>query len=99
MVNEAARLLDERVVVHTDAIDLAMVLGTGLAPFRGGLVHFVDAVGVHSIVDRMREFAGKYGDRFAPPSLLVELAASHTAMHDFMKMERSSREEIHATVG
>ena len=37
MVNEAARLLAEGVTDSTDAVDLATVFGTGLAPFRGGL--------------------------------------------------------------
>ena len=46
MVNEAARLLEEGVIDSTDAIDLATVLGTGLAPFRGGLAHFADTTGI-----------------------------------------------------
>jgi 3-hydroxyacyl-CoA dehydrogenase/enoyl-CoA hydratase/3-hydroxybutyryl-CoA epimerase len=45
MVNEAAKLLEERVIESTDALDLATVFGLGLAPFRGGLVQFANAVG------------------------------------------------------
>ena len=37
------RLLAEGVTDSTDVIDLATVLGTGLAPFRGGLAHFADS--------------------------------------------------------
>ncbi len=36
MVSESYRCLDERIVESPDDIDLAMILGTGWAPFRGG---------------------------------------------------------------
>ena len=42
MSNEAARCLDEGIVESAEAIDLAMVLGTGYAPFRGGPLHYAD---------------------------------------------------------
>jgi 3-hydroxyacyl-CoA dehydrogenase/enoyl-CoA hydratase/3-hydroxybutyryl-CoA epimerase len=45
MVNEAAKLIEERVIESTEALDLATVLGLGLAPFRGGLVQFATAAG------------------------------------------------------
>ncbi|MEX2578542.1 MAG: 3-hydroxyacyl-CoA dehydrogenase NAD-binding domain-containing protein [Verrucomicrobiales bacterium] len=40
MVEESRRCLDEGVVEHGDDIDLAMILGTGFAPFRGGPVTY-----------------------------------------------------------
>ncbi len=36
MSHEAQLCLDEKIVADADSIDLAMVLGTGYAPFRGG---------------------------------------------------------------
>ncbi|HET6249990.1 MAG TPA: 3-hydroxyacyl-CoA dehydrogenase NAD-binding domain-containing protein [Tepidisphaeraceae bacterium] len=95
MVNEAARLLAEGVVESTDAVDLAMVLGTGFAPFRGGLVQFVDAVGVEKIVGEMQALADKQGPRFVPAPLLRDLVAQHLSMRDFAKMEHH---DAHATV-
>lgn len=41
MADEAARLLEEHVVESVDAIDLATVLGAGVAPFRGGLARWM----------------------------------------------------------
>src|SRR5947209_11284647 len=70
MINEAARLLAEGVTDSTEVIDLATVLGTGLAPFRGGIAHFADHEGLDVIVARMNEMALKHGPRFAPPDLL-----------------------------
>ena len=36
MINEAAKCLEAGIVAEPWPIDLAMVLGTGFAPFRGG---------------------------------------------------------------
>src|SRR5947209_19950928 len=84
MVNEAARLLAEGVTDSTDVIDLATVLGTGLAPFRGGLAHFADDEGLDVIVSRMNECMAKYGQRFALAELLRELVASHHPLSEFV---------------
>jgi 3-hydroxyacyl-CoA dehydrogenase/enoyl-CoA hydratase/3-hydroxybutyryl-CoA epimerase len=75
MVNQAAGALREGVVDSAETIDLATILGAGLAPFRGGLTHYADAVGIPNIVRRLEESAGRYGPRFAPDPLLRELAA------------------------
>jgi 3-hydroxyacyl-CoA dehydrogenase/enoyl-CoA hydratase/3-hydroxybutyryl-CoA epimerase len=63
MVNEAALALDERVVARAEDVDLAMVMGTGFPPFRGGLLRHADAVGVGTIVERLarRQQAGAPG--------------------------------------
>jgi 3-hydroxyacyl-CoA dehydrogenase/enoyl-CoA hydratase/3-hydroxybutyryl-CoA epimerase len=90
MVNEAARLLEEGVVEDADSLDLAMVLGTGLAPFRGGLVQFVDLVGVDVVLKQLAELQSKLGSRFAPAKLLRELVDAHLPMRDFAKIERSN---------
>ena len=73
MINECAWLLTDEIVESTDVVDLGMVMGTGLAPFRGGLVSFVDNVGVEQIVGRLEMYANELGCRFAPSPLLVEL--------------------------
>jgi 3-hydroxyacyl-CoA dehydrogenase/enoyl-CoA hydratase/3-hydroxybutyryl-CoA epimerase len=90
MVNELARLLEEGVVESTDTADLAMVLGTGLAPFRGGLVRFVDSVGVPTIVKRLEELQTKHGSRFVPAKLLRELVDRRSAMSDFFKLAQEA---------
>ena len=44
MVNEAARCLEEGIVATPGEIDLAMVMGTGFAPFRGGPLRHADSM-------------------------------------------------------
>lgn len=63
MVNEAALALEEQVVARPEDVDLAMVMGTGFPPFRGGLLRHADAAGVGTIVERLarRQQAGAPG--------------------------------------
>ncbi|MFT4901204.1 MAG: 3-hydroxyacyl-CoA dehydrogenase/enoyl-CoA hydratase/3-hydroxybutyryl-CoA epimerase [Lentimonas sp.] len=42
MSDEAARCMDENIVASPEDIDLAMVLGTGYAPCRGGPLRYAD---------------------------------------------------------
>jgi len=58
MVNEAALLLGEGAVDRPDVIDLAMVMGTGFPPFRGGLLRYADSVGRDVIAGRIRARGG-----------------------------------------
>jgi 3-hydroxyacyl-CoA dehydrogenase/enoyl-CoA hydratase/3-hydroxybutyryl-CoA epimerase len=66
MVNEAARALAEGMAADADHIDLAMVLGTGWAPHRGGPLHYADARGRADVVAALNQLAARYGPRFEP---------------------------------
>ncbi|HKA24129.1 MAG TPA: 3-hydroxyacyl-CoA dehydrogenase NAD-binding domain-containing protein [Candidatus Eisenbacteria bacterium] len=72
MINEAARCLDERVVASGEDVDLAMILGTGFPPFRGGLMRYADVLGLSRVIDRLGALAVSEGPRFTPARLLVE---------------------------
>jgi len=74
MVNEAARCLEEGVADGPDAIDAAMVLGTGFAPFRGGLMRYAESRGLGAVAGRLNDLADQYGDRFRPARLLEQAA-------------------------
>jgi 3-hydroxyacyl-CoA dehydrogenase len=62
MVHECARVLEEGVTDSADTVDLATVLGLGLAPFRGGIVQVAKAMGAAPI------------DRRPQPGAVVEPA-------------------------
>lgn len=75
MVNEASRaLLEDKIVQQPEEVDLAMIMGTGFPPFRGGLLKYADKVGIKKIVSELEVFESKYGKRFAPAKSIVELA-------------------------
>jgi 3-hydroxyacyl-CoA dehydrogenase/enoyl-CoA hydratase/3-hydroxybutyryl-CoA epimerase len=74
MVNEAARCLEEGIVGAAWQVDLALVMGTGFPPFRGGLLRFADSLHPRAVLDRTRALEEAHGLRFTPAPLLVELA-------------------------
>jgi 3-hydroxyacyl-CoA dehydrogenase/enoyl-CoA hydratase/3-hydroxybutyryl-CoA epimerase len=76
MVNEAAVILDEKIVGSAAELDLAMIMGTGFPPFRGGLLRYADSIGVAKIVSRLEALEKQYGSRFAPTAALRRMAAS-----------------------
>ena len=67
-LNEAVKCLREKVVENADLLDAGMIFGTGFAPFRGGPMHYAHERGITEVVERMRELAQKYGERFNPDS-------------------------------
>ncbi|WP_420632977.1 3-hydroxyacyl-CoA dehydrogenase NAD-binding domain-containing protein [Candidatus Palauibacter sp.] len=75
-VNEALYALAEGVVAGAGDVDLAMVLGTGFPPFRGGLMAWAETRGARAVRDRLLELRQRHGDRFAPAPGLERLAAS-----------------------
>ena len=74
MINEAARCLESGIVANAAHVDLAMVLGTGFPPFRGGLLRHADALGLTSVVQGLEALAGRHGPRFLASRLLLEMA-------------------------
>ncbi len=74
MLAEAIRCHEEGVVKEPWAIDLAMVLGTGFAPHRGGPLHVVDSIGLGLVMGNLSRLRGKLGDRFIPPKQLIEMS-------------------------
>jgi 3-hydroxyacyl-CoA dehydrogenase/enoyl-CoA hydratase/3-hydroxybutyryl-CoA epimerase len=80
LINEAARCLDEKICEKPDDIDLAMVFGTGFAPFRGGPLRYADSVGVAKIVQALDTLATR-SPRFTPCDRLRHMAAANERFH------------------
>jgi 3-hydroxyacyl-CoA dehydrogenase/enoyl-CoA hydratase/3-hydroxybutyryl-CoA epimerase len=75
-VAEAARCLAEGVVDGAGDLDLALVLGTGFPPFRGGLCRWADGEGLPALLATLERFTAAVGDRYRPPAALREVAAA-----------------------
>jgi 3-hydroxyacyl-CoA dehydrogenase/enoyl-CoA hydratase/3-hydroxybutyryl-CoA epimerase len=75
MVNEAARVLDDHIVDAPQSLDIAMIMGAGFPPFRGGLLRYADAVGLERIANRLEHYAGSVAPRFAPATGLLRRRA------------------------
>lgn len=81
MINEAARCLEEKVIARPDYLDLALIMGIGFPPFRGGLLRYADQVGTAHIVKTLKEFAEKEGPRFQPCNLLEEMGSKNKGFY------------------
>ena len=74
--NETAKCFEENVVRTVADANIGSIFGWGFAPNQGGTLQFINSVGVDKFVARSRELASKYGERFAPAQILVEMASS-----------------------
>ena len=63
--------LGDGVVATASDVDLAMVFGTGFAPFRGGPLRYADSLGIGAIVETLKGFGES---TLAPCEPLHELA-------------------------
>ena len=71
---EAARTIAEGVVTDPREADVGSILGFGFAPFTGGAISYIDFMGTKAFVDLCDRLTARYGDRFAPPAMLREMA-------------------------
>jgi 3-hydroxyacyl-CoA dehydrogenase/enoyl-CoA hydratase/3-hydroxybutyryl-CoA epimerase len=72
---EAARTVEDHVVVDPREADVGSILGFGFAPFTGGTLSYIDFMGTKTFVELCHKLEKKYGSRFTPPKLLEEMAA------------------------
>jgi 3-hydroxyacyl-CoA dehydrogenase/enoyl-CoA hydratase/3-hydroxybutyryl-CoA epimerase len=71
---EAARTFEEGVVTDVREADVGSILGFGFAPFTGGTLSYIDMMGAARFVELCGRLQAKYGKRFAPPPLLLDMA-------------------------
>jgi 3-hydroxyacyl-CoA dehydrogenase/enoyl-CoA hydratase/3-hydroxybutyryl-CoA epimerase len=83
MALETAACFAEGVIESAAAANIGSIMGIGFPPLYGGAVQYMQGYegpagsghhGLTGFVARARELAAAYGDRFAPPSYVVDLA-------------------------
>jgi len=72
LVNEGLRILDEGIAQRPGDIDVVYVYGYGFPAWRGGPMHYADAVGLDTVLARINEFRDRYGEENWTPALLLE---------------------------
>jgi 3-hydroxyacyl-CoA dehydrogenase len=78
LVNEAARILEEKIAQRASDIDIVYLTGYGFPIWRGGPMFYADTIGLYTIVQRMRQLAANPLDEpgfWTPAPLLARLAA------------------------
>ncbi|HMH50268.1 MAG TPA: 3-hydroxyacyl-CoA dehydrogenase NAD-binding domain-containing protein [Candidatus Acidoferrum sp.] len=76
MVNEGAKILDEKIAIRASDIDVIWVYGYGWPVYRGGPMFWADQIGLRAVRDRMLEFKKASGDDFWTPAPLLDRLAS-----------------------
>ena len=79
---ETIRCLDEGVVSSVADANAGSIKGWRFPVTTGGTAQFVNHLGVKAFVERARELAQRYGERFSPPHLLVDLADRNVPLDD-----------------
>jgi 3-hydroxyacyl-CoA dehydrogenase/enoyl-CoA hydratase/3-hydroxybutyryl-CoA epimerase len=69
--NEAARCFEEGVLRSAADGNVGSIFGWGFAPFHGGALQFINAMGAPAFVARCRELEAAFGPRFKPAALVV----------------------------
>jgi 3-hydroxyacyl-CoA dehydrogenase / enoyl-CoA hydratase / 3-hydroxybutyryl-CoA epimerase len=72
---ETARCFEEHVLTDVREADVGSILGFGFAPYSGGTLSYIDMMGVKQFVERCRKLEAKYGERFKPAQLLLDMVA------------------------
>jgi 3-hydroxyacyl-CoA dehydrogenase / enoyl-CoA hydratase / 3-hydroxybutyryl-CoA epimerase len=73
MVKESSLCWEEKIAESAGHIDMAMILGTGFPPFRGGPLCYADQLGAKDCVQKLRRLSEQWGDRFTPNQALLDL--------------------------
>ena len=73
-VLEAVRALEEGVLMDIREGDVGAILAWGFAPWSGGPFSWLDILGTPYAAERCDQLQAAYGDRFACPPLLREMA-------------------------
>jgi 3-hydroxyacyl-CoA dehydrogenase len=76
MINEGARILEERIAVRPGDIDVIWVYGYGWPAWRGGPMYYADRLGLAHIRDRLTHYADRSGDETLRPAPLVQRFAA-----------------------
>jgi 3-hydroxyacyl-CoA dehydrogenase/enoyl-CoA hydratase/3-hydroxybutyryl-CoA epimerase len=74
LVNEAVRCFGEGVVRSARDADIGAILGLGFPRFRGGPLRYVDTIGSAETLRRVQGYADRFGERWRPAPLLVQMA-------------------------
>lgn len=74
MINEGAKILEERIAIRPSDIDIVWINGYGWPAYRGGPMYYADTMGLSAIVKKLEEYGPKLGADFEVAPMLKKLA-------------------------
>lgn len=82
MINECASALEEKIVETPEEVDLAMIMGTGFPPFRGGLCRYADSVGSQTVATALETYSmQRNAPRLKPMGALNKMAKDNAKFY------------------
>ena len=75
MINEGARILEEKIAARPSDIDVIWRYGYGWPVYRGGPMYYADQVGLKHVAERLAHYAKTVGDPSLEPAPLLRRLA------------------------
>ena len=81
---ESVSCIDEGVIESVADANIGSIFGIGFPGWTGGVLQYVNGYegGLAGFVERARELAARYGERFEPPASLVAKAEAGESYSD-----------------
>ena len=87
---EAAHCLAEGVLDDPRHADVGAILGWGFPRWTGGPVSYIEQIGVARFVEECDALATRFGDRFAPPDRLRQMASRNEPFYPAGETRRAA---------
>lgn len=95
MINDGFRILEEGIVLRAADIDVVWTSGYGFPRYRGGPMHYAEAIGLKKVLAGLEKYRDRFGPmHWEPAKLLVELASSGRSIADWEKAQRSKAKSV-----
>ncbi|MGW4728596.1 3-hydroxyacyl-CoA dehydrogenase NAD-binding domain-containing protein [Streptomyces shenzhenensis] len=82
LVNEGARILEDRIAQRASDIDVVYVSGYGFPAWRGGPMHYAETLGLDLTLHKIRALYEVHGEHWTPAPLLERLVARGATRFD-----------------
>ncbi|MCH2159418.1 MAG: 3-hydroxyacyl-CoA dehydrogenase NAD-binding domain-containing protein [Oleiphilaceae bacterium] len=79
---ETVRCVEEKVLTSVRDANIGSIMGIGYPVWTGGILQFINQTGLPEFVERAEELHERFGDRFAVPELLKEMAQKGETFKD-----------------
>ena len=84
LINEGFKIVEEGIAQRPSDIDVVYVYGYGFPAYRGGPMHYADAVGLDQVFERVCEFREHFGlDNWTPAPLLEKLTRNNVSLAEW----------------
>jgi len=84
LVNEGLKIVEEGVAQRPGDVDVVYAFGYGFPAYRGGPLHYADAVGLDKVLARICEFRDRFeAENWTPAALLEQLVSEKLSIAEW----------------